>query len=131
MEIIEMKKNYLILGLLAILTIGVLAACGGIEESTLNNNINSEMETSEINDNANNDDSNKFSNHDEMYPSSTVEVTDEIEDAESTKYEEGSKAIIETDHMAVMKGAEATIDGAYDTTAYTFSYTPTDGGEPV
>src|SRR5699024_6519589 len=36
-----------------------------------------------------------------------------------------------TDHKAGMKGAEATIDGAYDTTAYTASYTPTDGGEPV
>src|SRR5699024_5356488 len=66
-----------------------------------------------------------------MDPSSSGEVPDELEDAESPKYEEGSKAIIETDHMAGMKGAEATIDGAYDTTAYTVSYTPTDGGEPV
>jgi hypothetical protein len=30
-----------------------------------------------------------------------------------------------------MKGAEATIVGAYDTTVYTISYTPTDGGEKV
>src|SRR5699024_9569081 len=107
MEVIEMKKNYLILGLLAILTIGVLAACGGNEES------------------------NETSNHDEMDPSSLGEVSDELEDVERPKYEEGSKAIIETDHKAGMKGAEATIDGAYDTTAYTVSYTPTDGGEPV
>src|SRR5690625_5475442 len=89
MEVIEMKKNYLILGLLAILTIGVLAACGGNEESTPNNNSNSEMETSENNENANNDDSNESSNHDEMDPSSSGEVPDELEDAESPKYEEG------------------------------------------
>lgn len=126
-----MKKNYLILGLLAILTIGVLAACGGNEESAPSNNSNSEMETSENNENANNDESNESSNHDEMDPSSSGEVPDELEDAESPKYEEGSKAIIETDHMAGMKGAEATIDGAYDTVAYTVSYTPTDGGDPV
>lgn len=30
-----------------------------------------------------------------------------------------------------MKGAEATIAGAYDTTVYTLSYTPTTGGERV
>src|SRR5699024_12814893 len=42
-----------------------------------------------------------------------------------------SQAINENDHMAGMKVAAATIDGAYDTTDYTVSYTPTDGGEPV
>ncbi|PJH69236.1 hypothetical protein CVR96_27395, partial [Salmonella enterica subsp. enterica serovar Typhimurium] len=30
-----------------------------------------------------------------------------------------------------MRGAEATITGAYDTTAYTVSFTPTTGGEPI
>lgn len=33
--------------------------------------------------------------------------------------------------MEGMKGAEATIVGAYDTTAYAISYTPTTGGERV
>src|SRR5690625_7334083 len=100
MEVIEMKKNYLILGLLAILTIGVLAACGGNEESTPNNNSNSEMETAENNENANNDDSNEYSNHDEMDHSSSGEVPDELEDADSAIYDEGSKAVIENDHNA-------------------------------
>lgn len=36
-----------------------------------------------------------------------------------------------TDHMEGMKGAEATIVGAFDTTVYTISYTPTTGGEKV
>jgi len=35
------------------------------------------------------------------------------------------------DHMLEMEGAEAKIVGAYDTTAYAVTYTPTDGGEPV
>src|SRR5690625_1075345 len=30
-----------------------------------------------------------------------------------------------------MDGAEATISGAFDTTTYSVSYTPTDGGDPV
>src|SRR5699024_6692096 len=45
--------------------------------------------------------------------------------------EVGSQAIIESDHMPGMNGAEATIVGAYDTKVYTVSYTPTTGGEPV
>src|SRR5699024_6319429 len=34
-------------------------------------------------------------------------------------------------HMEGMKGATATIVGAFDTTAYSINYTPTDGGEKV
>src|SRR5699024_2732123 len=86
---------------------------------------------SENNENANNDDPIESANHEVMYPSASGEVPDESEDADSSNYEEGSKAMIETDQMVGMKGAEATRDVAYDTTAYTVSYTPTDGGEPV
>ncbi|WP_431190320.1 YdhK family protein [Janibacter cremeus] len=35
------------------------------------------------------------------------------------------------DHLSGTKGAEASISGAFDTTAYSVSYTPTDGGERV
>src|SRR5699024_9569623 len=41
------------------------------------------------------------------------------------------KVTITEGHMEGMKGAEATIVGAYDTIAYTISYTPTNGGERV
>jgi hypothetical protein len=54
-----------------------------------------------------------------------------LQEAENPTFEVGSQAIIETDHMEGMKGAEATIVGAYDTTAYAVTYTPTDGGEEV
>ncbi|MBN8200051.1 YdhK family protein [Bacillus sp. NTK034] len=63
--------------------------------------------------------------------SSSGEVPEGLEEAASPTYEVGSKAIIESDHMSGMKGAEATIAGAYDTTVYTISYTPTTGGEKV
>src|SRR5699024_5324379 len=67
----------------------------------------------------------------DMEHSGSGEVPDGLKEAENPTYEVGSKAIIETDHMEGMKGAEATIVGAYDTTAYVISYTPTTGGERV
>ena len=66
-----------------------------------------------------------------MNHSSTGEVPEGLKKADNPTYEVGSQAIIETDHMEGMKGAEATIVGAYDTTAYIISYTPTSGGDRV
>lgn len=63
--------------------------------------------------------------------SSSGEVPDELEEAENPAFEIGSQAIIEADHMPGMKGALATIAGAYETTAYSVTYYPTTGGEPV
>ncbi|RCW67017.1 DUF1541 domain-containing protein [Saliterribacillus persicus] len=69
--------------------------------------------------------------HSGMNMSGSGEVPEELEQAESPTYEVDSKAIIEADHMEGMKGAEATIAGAYNTTVYSVSYTPTNGGERV
>lgn len=51
--------------------------------------------------------------------------------AENPDFEVGSQTIIEADHMPGMKGALATVIGAFDTTAYSVTYYPTTGGEPV
>ncbi|WP_191567500.1 YdhK family protein [Metabacillus idriensis] len=69
--------------------------------------------------------------HSNMDMEGSGEVPEGLKEAENPTYEVGSKAIIESDHMEGMKGAEATIVGAYDTTVYTVSYTPTTGGERV
>lgn len=69
--------------------------------------------------------------HSNMNHTATGEVPEGLKVANNPTYEVGSKAILETDHMEGMKGAEATIVGAYDTTAYVISYTPTSGGEKV
>ncbi len=66
-----------------------------------------------------------------MDHSGSGEVPDDLQEAQNPTFEVGSQAIIETDHMEGMKGAEATIVGAYDTTAYALTYTPETGGEPV
>ncbi len=58
-------------------------------------------------------------------------IPEGLEEADSPKFAVDSEAIIETDHMEGMNGATATIAGAYETTAYSITYTPTDGGDKV
>lgn len=69
--------------------------------------------------------------HSNMKHSGSDEVPEGLKDAMKPTFQVGSKAIIKDGHMEGMKGAEATIVGAYDTVAYTISYTPTNGGERV
>lgn len=54
-----------------------------------------------------------------------------IVEAADPTYPVGTEVTLTADHMPGMDGATATISGAYDTTAYAVSYTPTDGGDPV
>ncbi|EZH64205.1 YdhK family protein [Geomicrobium sediminis] len=63
--------------------------------------------------------------------SSSGEVPDDLEEAENPTFEVGSQALITDGHMPEMEDVEATIVGAYDTTVYTVSYTPTTGGDRV
>lgn len=69
--------------------------------------------------------------HSDMNHTSSGEVPEGLKAVEHPTYEVGSQVILETDHMEGMEGAEATIVGAYDTTAYVVSYTPKTGGERV
>ena len=47
------------------------------------------------------------------------------------KFEQGDKVTITAGHMPGMKGAEATVKGAYKTHAYVVSYKPTNGDKKV
>ena len=67
----------------------------------------------------------------DMNHSGSGEVPDDLKVEENPTFEVGSKAIIKDDHLEGMKGAEATIVLAFDTIAYSVSYTPTTGGEKV
>ncbi|CEG29007.1 YdhK family protein [Bacillus sp. B-jedd] len=69
--------------------------------------------------------------HEGMEHSGSGEVPAGLKEAANPKYKVGSKAVINTDHMPGMNGAVATISGAFDTTAYVVSYTPTTGGKKV
>ncbi|MGE7761462.1 YdhK family protein [Peribacillus sp. NPDC097895] len=81
---------------------------------------------------SNTDDKEEKEHHEmDMNHSSSGDVPDGLKAAENPTYEVGSHVIIESGHMESMKGAKATIVGAFDTTAYAISYMPTTGGEKV
>ncbi|MFB1100477.1 YdhK family protein [Terribacillus sp. JSM ZJ617] len=69
--------------------------------------------------------------HSSMNHSSSGEVPEGLQESEDPTYPVGSKVIINASHMEGMEGAEATVSGAYDTTAYVISYKPTKGGNEV
>ena len=118
-----MRKK-LMMGLSSLAIVITLSACAGDEEET-------KMKTTTFENMDMNTEENKGMDHSSMDMSGSGEVPDGLKVAENPTFEVGSQAIIETDHMEGMIGAEATIVGAYDTTVYTVSYTPTTGGERV
>lgn len=109
----------LILGVLTSLIL-ILGACGNTDganpESTPSTQTSGNMDGMD---------------HGSMNHSGSGEVPEGLKAAENPTYPVGTQAIIESDHMPGMKGAQATIVGAYDTTVYTISYTPTHGGPEV
>ncbi|WP_339254234.1 YdhK family protein [Sporosarcina sp. FSL W8-0480] len=109
-----MKKHLLLLGLAMVIG---LSGCGNKTTNEENHDVNNEP---------NHEDMEMEMNH-----SGSGEVPRNLKIAENPKFKIGSEAIVEADHMKGMKGAVATIVGAYDTTAYVVSYTPVTGGERV
>jgi uncharacterized protein involved in copper resistance len=133
-----MLKKQILLSLIAALFL-VLSACANTNENTENTE-NAEgtekTEETEGMDHSNMEETEDSENmdgmdHGNMNHSSSGEIPEGLKTEENPTFEVGSQAIIETDHMEGMKGAEATIVGAFHTTVYTISYTPTTGGERV
>lgn len=85
---------------------------------------NGNMDHGQINHDSNNPGSMDHSGH-------SGEIPQGLKEAKNPTYKVGSQVILQDDHMPGMKGATATISGAYDTTVYAVSYTPTTGGEKV
>ncbi|MCM3711094.1 YdhK family protein [Sporosarcina luteola] len=110
-----MKKHLLLLGLTVVIG---LSGCGNNATNEKNTDVNNEPKQEDM----------EMEMH---HHSSSGEVPANLKVAENPTFEVGSEAIIETGHMKGMKGAVATIVGAYDTTAYAVSYTPVTGGERV
>ncbi|MEK4358341.1 YdhK family protein [Paenibacillus sp. FSL M7-1455] len=63
--------------------------------------------------------------------SDSGEVPKGLREAEHPTYHVGDTVVIHAKHMAGMDGATGKVVGAYDTVAYSVTYTPTDGGKPV
>jgi hypothetical protein len=105
------KRKQIVMGIVSLVAAFTLSACAGNGDED-----GKDMEGMD---------------HSEMDMSGSGEVPEGLKVAESPTYEVGSKAIITDAHMEGMEGAEATIVGAYETTAYAISYDPTTGGERV
>ncbi|CAM3544382.1 MULTISPECIES: YdhK family protein [Brevibacillus] len=114
------RKLFMILSVVSIIT---LTACG--------NNAKQGNQPSQNQENANPGTDHAGMNHGDMNHSGSAEVPEGLKAATNPTYKVGSQAIIKDAHMEGMKGATATIVGAYDTTVYTISYTPTTGGPRV
>ena len=63
--------------------------------------------------------------------SGSAEVPEGLKEAKSPTFKVGGQAVVKAHHMEGMYGTKATIVGAYDTTAYAVTYTPTTGGPEV
>lgn len=120
--------NKLMMGIISLTAALTLSACAGDnnEESTEKHNSHENTETTET---ENHD--MEGMDHSTMNHSSDGEIPEGLQEATTPTFPIGSKAMIKADHMAGMEGAEATIVGAFNTTVYTVSFTPTNGGEPV
>ena len=119
-----MKKNNFLLMTMSVLTAVTLAACNEPAENAVNPaDPDNQIEMNEEMD--------KEMGHGGMNHSSSGEVPEGLAESENPTFPVGSQAIISADHMPGMDGAQATIAGAYDTTVYALSFTPTTGGEPV
>ncbi|PYF07213.1 YdhK family protein [Ureibacillus chungkukjangi] len=116
----------------------VLSACSGDNNEEANQNETAQKETNEMSghdmegmEETDESEGMEDMDHSSMNHSGDGEIPEGLEESAAPAFPVGSKATIQADHMEGMNGAEATIVGAYDTTVYTVSYTPTNGGEPV
>lgn len=78
--------------------------------------------------------SNGSSSHAEMGDmdhDSSGAVPEGLHKAADPAYPVGTPVTLHSDHMPGMNGASGVVTGVYDTIAYSVSYTPTNGGEPV
>ena len=124
-------RNAILFTLLASVLL-FLGACSNANEDAqqMNDEKNDQEAVTKETKDTSNEDMDEM-DHAGMDHSGSSEVPEGLKAAENPTYPVGSKAIIQSDHMEGMMGAEATITGAYDTTVYTVSYTPTTGGERV
>lgn len=111
-----MNSKKIVMGLVSLMAAITLSACSADEEKTTPKEESTHDQSS---------------GHSNMDHSGSAEVPKGLKNAENATFPVGSKAIIKDGHMEGMKGAEATIVGAYDTVAYIISYTPTNGSEKV
>jgi len=113
-----MPKKFM-MGIASLMLVLALSACGKSNISTDHKKMDEDSQPV------------SSMNSDHMEHSSSGEVPKGLKVAENPTYKVGEKVILKADHMEGMKGAEATISGAFETTAYVVNYKPTTGGPVV
>ncbi|WP_296143051.1 YdhK family protein [uncultured Anaerococcus sp.] len=115
----------------------LLGACGttddnGQTETTEPTTTTEENKDTEKNTNEMIEDNTLSENgHEDMEHDESGEVPEGMKEAENPTYPVGSEVAIENDHMPGMKGANGTVVGVFDTTAYEVTYKDTKTGEKV
>jgi hypothetical protein len=118
-----MKNKKFLVGIVTLILMLALSACSS----------SSNQNSSDKNTNTTDHSNMKMDKNMKMgdMHSGSGEVPKGLKVAENPTFKVGSKAVMKAGHMEGMNGAEATIVGAYDTTAYAVTYTPTTGGPEV
>ncbi|SEK77830.1 Protein of unknown function [Carnobacterium iners] len=126
-----MKNNKVIQGVLTLTILTVLTACSSQDnenEEAVDGGTQSSMPTMES---SNSQTESKTESMEGMQHDDLSEIPVGLQEAENSEYEIGDQVTLLTDHMPGMKGATATIVGAFDTTAYELTFQPTNGDELV
>jgi len=118
-----MKNKKFLVGIITLILMLALSACS----SSSNQNSSDKKTNTTDHNNMKMDKNTKMGD----MKSGSAEIPKGLKVAENPTFKVGSKAVIKADHMEGMNGAEATIVGAYDTTVYAVTYTPTTGGPEV
>lgn len=100
----------------------LLAACGDTEDDMM-------MDGEQMGEQGDMDHGDM--DHGSMNNSTDGSIPEGLEEEEDPTFAVGDTAIITGAHMEGMERVEAEIVGAFATTVYTVSYTPTTGGDPV
>ncbi|MCW3791195.1 YdhK family protein [Paenibacillus sp. LS1] len=109
-----MKKYLLTLSTILITSSLILSGCGKETRQTIESNDDSHTGAAG-----------------EMHHSESGELPEGLREKNNSTFPVGSQALMSADHMSGMKGVKAKIVGAYETTVYAVTYTPTTGGDPV
>ncbi len=127
-----MKRSITLAALVLTSTLGLTACSDATDNSDDADTTSTTTATAETNETHQEDTTTADDGgHDMEHPEDGGPPPEGITEATDPTYPVGSEVMLTADHMPGMDGAQATISGAFDTTTYSVSYTPTDGGEPV
>lgn len=118
-----MKNKKMLVGIITLALMLMLSACGSSSnQNSSDKNTKTDQKSTKMDKNM---------DMSGMKMSGSAEVPKGLKVAQNPTFKVGSQAVVHADHMEGMNGATATIVGAFDTIAYTVTYTPTTGGAPV